>query len=355
MATNRRFLLVKRPVEMFTDDCFELVEEPVPEPGDGEAVVRLEYLSLDPTQRGWARDEPSYLPPVQLGEVMRGAGIGRVIASNNDAFPVGGAVTGLLGWQEYVLVGGMTGALANPLPDGIELLDAVSLYGSTGITAYFGLTDVGNLQAGETLVVSGAAGGVGSIAGQIGKILGCRVVGIAGGKEKCRLVVEELGFDDCIDYKEGTEESRRRTPRSGLAEANPTISHVGAALREACPNGIDVYFDNVGGDILDAALEEMNDFGRIVACGMISGYNAAERPPGPRNIFRIVTKRLRMQGFIVIDFLPRFAEAAIQLGTWAAEGKLQNRVHVVDGFLETPRAINMLFTGENTGKLVVKL
>jgi len=293
MATNRKFLLVKRPVELFTDDCFELVEEPVPDPGDGEAVVKMEYLSLDPTQRGWARDEPSYLPPVQIGEVMRGAGIGRVVASKNDAFPVGGAVTGLLGWQEYALVGGTTGALANPLPDGIDLLDAVSLYGSTGITAYFGLTDIGQLQAGETLVVSGAAGGVGSIAGQIGKILDCHVVGIAGGKEKCRLVVEELGFDDCIDYKKG---------------------NVGAALREACPDGIDVYFDNVGGDILDAALEEMKDFGRIVACGMISGYTAAERPPGPRNIFRIVSKRLRMQGFIVIDYLPRFAKAAIQLG-----------------------------------------
>ena len=334
MATNRRFLLVKRPVEMFTDDCFELVEEPVPEPGDGEAVVKMEYLSLDPTQRGWARDEPSYLPPVQIGEVMRGAGIGRVIASENDAFPVGGAVTGLLGWQEYVLVGGATGALANPLPDGIELPDAVSLYGSTGITAYFGLFDIGEIKEGETLVVSGAAGGVGSVAGQIGKIVGCRVVGIAGGKEKCRLVVDELGFDDCIDYKEG---------------------NVGAALRVACPNGIDVYFDNVGGEILDAALEEMNDFGRIVACGMISGYTAAERPPGPRNIFRIVTKRLRMQGFIVIDFLPRFAEAALQLGVWAAEGKIQNRVHVVDGFLAAPAAINMLFTGENTGKLLVKV
>jgi NADPH-dependent curcumin reductase CurA len=334
MATNRRFLLVKRPVELFTADCFELVEEPVPEPGDGEAVVKMEYLSLDPTQRGWARDEPSYLPPVQLGEVMRGAGVGRVVASNNDMFPVGGAVTGLLGWQEYALIGGASGALANPLPDGIDLLDAVSLYGSTGITAYFGLTDIAKLQAGETLVVSGAAGGVGSIAGQIGKILDCRVIGIAGGKEKCRVVVEELGFDECIDYKEG---------------------NVGTALHDACPDGIDVYFDNVGGDILDAALEEMKDFGRIVACGMISGYTATERPPGPRNIFRIVSKRLRMQGFIVIDYLPRFAEAAIQLGVWAAEGKIQNRVHVVDGFESAPRAVNMLFTGENTGKLVVKV
>src|SRR6478672_5955449 len=218
MPVNRKILLAQRPVEMFTDESFEVVEEPVPEPGDGEAVVKIEYLSLDPTQRGWARDEPSYLPPVQLGEVMRGAAIGRVIASKNDAFPVGGAVTGLLGWQEYALVGGTTGALANPLPDGIELLDAISLYGSTGITAYFGLFDIGEIKAGETLVVSGAAGGVGSIAGQIGKIAGCRVVGIAGGKEKCRVVVEELGFDDCIDYKEG---------------------NVGAALHEKCPGGID--------------------------------------------------------------------------------------------------------------------
>src|SRR5436190_2614455 len=181
MTSNRRILLAERPVEMFTDSCFEVVEAAVPEPGDGEAVVKIEYLSLDPTQRGWARDEPSYLPPVQLGEVMRGAAIGRVVASKNDAFPVGGAVTGLLGWQEYALVGGTTGALANPLPDGIELLDAISLYGSTGITAYFGLFDIGEAKAGETLVVSGAAGGVGSIAGQIGKIIGCRVVGIAGG------------------------------------------------------------------------------------------------------------------------------------------------------------------------------
>ena len=318
---------------MFTESCFEVVEAAVPEPDEGEAVVRVEYLSLDPTMRGWARDEPSYLPPVQLGEVMRGGAAGRVVASNNPAYPVGASVMGLLGWQEYAVVGGNTGMLANVLPDGVELLDALSLYGSTGVTAYFGVIDIGQAKEGETLVVSGAAGGVGSIAGQIGKIIGCRVVGIAGGKEKCRWVVDELGFDDCIDYKAG---------------------NIGTALAEACPDGIDVYFDNVGGDILDAALEHMKDFGRIVACGMISGYNAAERPPGPRNIFRIVTKRLRMQGFIVIDFLPRFPEAALQLGVWAAEGKIHNRVHVVDGFLSAPAAINMLFTGENTGKLVVK-
>jgi NADPH-dependent curcumin reductase CurA len=194
--------------------------------------------------------------------------------------------------------------------------------------------DVGEVKAGETFVVSGAAGAVGSIAGQVAKILGCRVIGIAGTPGKCELVVNELGFDGCINYKQG---------------------NVAEQLRAACPNGIDVYFDNVGGDILDAALENMNDFGRIVACGMISRYNDAEPAPGPKHITNVVTRRLRMQGFIVIDFLARFAEAAIQLGVWAAEGKLQNRVHVVDGFLSTPSAVNMLFTGENAGKLVVKL
>ncbi len=334
MTVNRKILLVQRPVEMFTDSCFEVVESPVPEPGDGEALVKIEYLSLDPAMRGWARDERSYLPPIELGDVMRSGGAGRIVASNNPSLPVGAAVMGMLGWQEHALIGGNTGTMASALPDGVDLVDSLSLFGSTGVTAYFGLIDIGQPKAGETIVVSGAAGGVGSIAGQIGKILGCRVVGIAGTKEKCRVVVDELGFDECIDYRAG---------------------NVAGALRDACPNGIDVYFDNVGGDILDAALDNMNDFGRIVACGMISRYNDAEPGPGPRNITNIVTRRLRMQGFIVIDFLPRFGEAAMQLAVWAAEGKLQNRVQVVDGFLNAPEAVNMLFTGANTGKLVVKL
>ena len=334
MATNRKFLLVKRPVELFTDDCFELVEEPVPDPGDGEAVVKMEYLSLDPTQRGWARDEPSYLPPVQIGEVMRGAGIGRVVASKNDAFPVGGAVTGLLGWQEYALVGGTTGALANPLPDGIDLLDAVSLYGSTGITAYFGLTDIGQLQAGETLVVSGAAGGVGSIAGQIGKILDCHVVGIAGGKEKCRLVVEELGFDDCIDYKKG---------------------NVGAALREACPDGIDVYFDNVGGDILDQVLKRLKLKARIVLCGGISQYNATGETRGPANYLSMISSRARMEGFVVIDYLHRAEEAIAAMAPWVAAGKLTSKLDIVEGLENFPTALRRVYTGANFGKQLVQL
>ncbi|MDQ1510351.1 MAG: hypothetical protein QOG50_2195 [Actinomycetota bacterium] len=334
MTVSRKILLCRRPVDMFTEACFEVVEAPVPEPGDGEAVVKIEYLSLDPAMRGWVRDEPSYLPPVQLGDVMRSGAAGRIVASKNPSLPVGAAVMGLLGWQEHALIGGNTGAIANALPDGVDLLDSLSLFGSTGVTAYFGLLDIGQPKEGDTIVVSGAAGGVGSIAGQIAKIVGCRVVGIAGTKEKCSWVVDELGFDACIDYR---------------------TENVVDALREACPNGIDVYFDNVGGDILDAALQNMNDFGRIVACGMISRYNDAEPEPGPRHINNIVTRRLRMQGFIVIDFLPRFAEAAMQLAVWAAEGKLKNRVQVVDGFLSAPTAVNMLFTGANTGKLVVKL
>jgi len=319
---------------MFTEACFEMVEVPVPEPGDGEAVVQIEYLSLDPAMRGWVRDEPSYLPPVPIGDVMRSGAAGHVVASKDPSFPVGTAVMGMLGWQEHALIGGATGAMVNALPEGIGLVDALSLFGSTGLTAYFGLLDVGQPQEGETLVVSGAAGGVGSIVGQIGKIVGCHVVGIAGTKEKCTWVVDELGFDACIDYR---------------------TENVVDALCKACPNGIDVYFDNVGGDILDAALQTMNDFGRIVACGMISRYNDAELAPGPRHIANVVTRRLRMQGFIVMDYLGRLMEAAMQLGAWAAEGKLQNRVHVVDGFHNAPTAVNMLFAGQNMGKLVVKV
>ena len=334
MTVNRKILLVQRPVDMFTDECFEVVDTTVPEPGEGEAVVKIEYFSLDPAMRGWARDERSYLPPIELGDVMRSGAAGHVVASKNPSLPVGAAVMGMLGWQEHVVIGGNTGAMANALPDGVDLVDSLSLFGSTGVTAYFGLLDIGQPKEGETIVVSGAAGGVGSIAGQIGKIIGCRVVGIAGTKEKCSWVVDELGFDACIDYRS---------------------EHVAEALRDACPDGVDVYFDNVGGDILDAALQNMNDFGRIVACGMISCYNDAEPGPGPRHMTNIVTRRLRMQGFIVIDFLARFGEAAMQLAVWAAEGKLKNRVQVVDGFLSAPTAVNMLFTGANTGKLVVKL
>ena len=245
---------------MFTDECFEVVEAPVPEPGDGEAVVKIEYFSLDPAMRGWVRDEPSYLPPVPLGDVMRSGAAGHVVASKNPSLPVGAAVMGLLGWQEHAVIGGNTGAMANALPDGVELVDSLSLFGSTGVTAYFGVLDIGQPKAGRRSSCRVRPAASDRSPGQIGKIVGCRVVGIAGTKEKCSWVVDELGFDACIDYR---------------------TENVADALRDACPNGIDVYFDNVGGDILDAALQNMNDFGRIVACGMISRYNDAEPGPGP--------------------------------------------------------------------------
>jgi NADPH-dependent curcumin reductase CurA len=334
VTTNRKILLAQRPVGVPTADCFEIAEEAVPEPDDGEAIVEVAYLSIDPTIRGWLNDEEGYLPPIQLGDVVRSGIVGTVVASKNDMFPVGTKVTGLGGWQRYVRIGGTTGALVMPLADDIDLLDAVSVFGTTGITAFVGIFDIGRVEGGEVFVVSGAAGGVGSVAGQIAKILGCRVVGIAGSDEKCAWLVDDLGFDAAINYK---------------------TQDVPKALAAACPNGIDVYFDNVGGDILNAALDLMNLNGRIIACGMISIYNDTERPPGPSNIFRIVGQRLRMQGFILLDHIDRFGAATEQLSQWVKEGKLQNRVTIVEGLDEAPRALNMLFTGENIGKVAVRV
>jgi NADPH-dependent curcumin reductase CurA len=319
---------------MIGEDCFEVVDDDAPEAADGEAIVKIEYVSLDPAMRGWVTDAPSYLPPVAIGEVMRSAGSGTVIASKSDEYPVGTKVMGLVGWQDYAVVGGPRGAFVRALGEDIDLVDALSVYGTTGLTAYFGITDIAQPAPGETFVVSGAAGGVGSVAGQIAKALECRVVGIAGTDEKCAWLTERLGFDAAVNYRAGD---------------------IAASLAKTCPEGIDVYFDNVGGEILDAALGLMNDFGRIVACGMISRYNDTELAPGPRNIANIVGRRLKMQGLILTDHLARFDEAAQQLGAWMADGRLQSRVHVVEGLLEAPRAINMLFTGENVGKLVVRV
>jgi NADPH-dependent curcumin reductase CurA len=334
VTTSRKILLAKRPIGLVTDDCFDVVEVPVPEPGDGEAVVRVEYLSIDPTIRGWLNDEEGYLPPIGLGEVVRSGGVGTVIASRNDMFPVGTKLSGLVGWQEHVVVGGATGVLVQPVAPELDLLDAVSVFGITGITAWVGIFDIGKVVGGETFVVSGAAGAVGSVAGQIAKIVGCRVVGIAGTDEKCAWLVDELGLDACVNYK---------------------TQDVEKALADACPNGIDVYFDNVGGDILNAALALMNLHGRIIACGMISQYNNSEATPGPSNISNIVGRRLRMQGFILLDHLAQFGDAISQLAQWVQEGKLKNRVTVVDGIEAAPRALNMLFTGDNIGKTVVRV
>ncbi|HET9531653.1 MAG TPA: NADP-dependent oxidoreductase [Blastocatellia bacterium] len=330
---NRQWRLAARPVGLIKPTDFEWRQETAPSPGDGEVLVRNIYLSLDPTNRGWVSDRETYLPPVGIGDVMRGSTIGVVEESRNANFPQGTYVQGLLGWQDYAISNG-TGLTALPDNPAIPLTAYFGLFGHIGLTAYFGLLDIGRPKQGETLVVSAAAGATGSLVGQIGKIKGCRVVGIAGGDEKCRWLTEELGFDAAINYK-----------NESVAEA----------LKRHCPNGVDVYFENVGGKILDAVLNHINLKARIVLCGLISQYNATEPVPGPYNFVNILIKRARVEGFIVLDYLPRAHEAFAELSKWYLEGKLKYRVDVVEGLEQAPEAINRLFEGSNTGKLILKI
>jgi NADPH-dependent curcumin reductase CurA len=330
---NRQWRLAARPVGNFKDSDFQWTQEPVPDLKDGELLVHNQYISLDPTNRGWANDADTYLPAVKLGDVMRGGAIGVVEESRNPAFNVGDHVSGLLGWQEYAISNGVGLAKLPEIP-GLPLTAHLGLFGHIGLTAYFGLLDVAQPKAGETLVVSAAAGAVGSLVGQIGKIVGCRVVGIAGSDEKCRWLTEDLGFDSAINYKK---------------------EKVFEALKRECPNGIDVDFENVGGEILDSILALINLGARISLCGMISQYNATDRMPGPSNLFMLIVRRARMQGFLVSDYMGRAAEAMTALGGWLKEGKLKYRVDVVEGLEQTPRAVNKLFDGSNQGKLVVKI
>jgi hypothetical protein len=330
MTANRRILLAARPHGLVSEDCLSRVEEAIPEPADGEVLLRVLALSVDPTNRVWMREEDSYLPAVEIGAVVRAAGLARVVHSRRDGFAEGDLVLGMPGWQDYWLVG--PDDLANVVPPGLEPTDLLSIYGSTGLTAWFGLEDVCALESGEAFVVSGAAGGVGSIAGQLAKIKGAApVVGIAGTADKCRWVVDELGFDACINYR--TED-------------------VAARLVELCPDGIDVYFDNVGGEILDAALANLAIGARIAVCGAISTYTQDE-PTGVRNTPNLIMKRARMQGFLILDYVDRFLEAILGLAPLVSEGRLQYAVEVVDGLERTPETLNRLFTGDHTGKLVV--
>ena len=332
--TNRRFLLRNRPEGRIAEDTFELVEEPVPEVQDGEALVHTEWISIDPTNRAWIREEPTYLPPVGIGEVMRGLGMGRVVASKHDAYREGQLVQGLTGWQEWTVASD-----AAPLVPVAEIPDVspsfyLGVLGMTGLTAWVGLNDIGRPQPGETLVVSAAAGAVGSVAGQIAKIKGARVVGIAGGAEKCKLLTERLGFDAAVDHKAADWHDQ---------------------LVAATPDGIDVDFENVGGDIMDAIFARLNLRARVALCGLISGYNDAELPPGPRRFSNLLRQRALLQGFIVLDHFDRIAEAGTELAGWIREGKLVPLETVVDGFERLPNAVNMLFDGANTGKLVVRV
>jgi NADPH-dependent curcumin reductase CurA len=331
---NRRLVLAERPTGAVDDRTVRLETPDAPDPADGEALVRTRFISIDPTIRTWMNDAPGYLPPIAIGEVIRAAGVGEVVRSNSDRYRPGQLVFGMTGWQDYIVADDGAGRL-QPLPDGIDPTAALSVFGTTGMTAYFGLIDVGRVAEGDTVVVSGAAGATGSTVGQIARIKGAkRVVGIAGSAEKCAWLVEELGFDAAINYKE---------------------PDVAARLRSACPGGIDLYFDNVGGELLDICLGQLAMRGRVVLCGAIASYNEPGAPPGPRNYINLLIRRGRMEGFIILDYLDRFPEGQAEMAGWVAAGKVQFAVHLVEGLEQAPAALNLLFTGGNRGKVIVRV
>jgi NADPH-dependent curcumin reductase CurA len=332
-AINHQVRLAARPVGQPKPSDWAHTSEPVGQPADGELLVKVSHISLDPAMRGWMNDVPSYLPPVGLNEVMRALTAGEVVASKHPRFAVGDQVTGLLGTQEYAVCDGAgvlgVDASAASLPTYLSAL------GATGMTAYFGLFDVGALADGDTVLVSGAAGAVGTMVGQLAKIKGCRVVGTAGGAQKCRWLTEELGFDAAVDYRAG-----------GL----------GKALRAAAPDGVDVFFDNVGGEVLDAGLARLRRGARVVICGAVSQYNNIGKPTGPSNYLHLLVQRARMEGFVVFDYAGRYAEASAQLAGWLREGKIRSVQDVVSGSIDDfPDTLLKLFHGENRGKLVLKI
>ena len=329
---NSQWQLAARPVGNPKVSDFNWVETDLAPLQDGQLLVRNLWLSLDPTNRVWMNDADSYLPKLNLGEVMRGSTLGIVEESRNPKFQPGDQVAGLLGWQKLAISDGRGLSKLPALP--IPLEAHFGLLSHIGFTAYFGMLDIGQPKAGETVVVTAAAGAVGSLAAQIGKIQGCRVVGIAGTDEKCRWLTDDLGIDAAINYK---------------------TEKVSAALDRHCPKGIDIDFENVGGPIFEAILSRINLRARIALCGMIAGYNATRPEPGPSNLFMLIGKRARIEGFLVLDYLNRFAEATAKLVEWHLAGKLKYKLDVVEGLENAPQALNRLFTGANTGKLLVKL
>ena len=334
---NHQVRLASRPVGLAKAENWQFTEEAVAEPADGQVLVKTLVLSLDPAMRGWLNEGKSYIPPVGIGEVMRAGGIGRVVASKNPAFQRGDVVSGLLGVQEYCQAAAGT-------PGGrLEKIDLklgtpaqwLNVFGMPGMTAYFGLKDVGLPKAGQTLVVSGAAGAVGQTVGQLAKIWGMRVVGIAGGAAKCDWVVKELGFDACIDYKGGS---------------------VRDGLKAHCPKGVDIYFDNVGGEILDHVLAKLAPKARIVICGAISQYNNTTPIQGPKNYMSLLVNRARMEGFVIFDYTERFPQAIDELAGYLKDGRLKSKEDIVEGGVTAfPQTLNKLFAGENFGKLVLRV
>ena len=330
---NRQFRIAARPVGMVKESDFEYAEVPIPDMGKGQARIKTLYLSLDPSMRGQMENRADYAAPLAIGDVMRAGGVGVVEASDLTELPKGALVGGTLGMQDFVVTDGKASPFRVYAP-GTDPITALGVLGGTGMTAYFGLLELGEPKPGQTVVVSGAAGATGSVAGQIAKIKGCRVIGLAGSDDKCRWLTDELGFDVAINYK---------------------TADVGKALDAACPNGINIYFDNVGGEILDLCLARIAMNARVVICGGISRYNAQGPIPGPKNYFNLVYRRARMEGFIVIDYAKRFPEAAQQMQQWLTLGQLKHRATVIEGFQNLPHALIQLFQGDNTGKMMVKV
>ena len=336
-TTNRQVVLAERPHGEPTDSSFRMTETSIPDPGAGEMLLRTVYLSLDPYMRGRMSDEPSYAAPVQIGEVMVGGTVSRVVASNLERFKPGDWVVSYSGWQDYALSNGK--GVLNLGPNPARPSWALGISGMPGFTAWAGLTQIGNPQPGETIVVAAATGPVGATVGQIGKILGCRVVGVAGGPEKCAFAVKELGFDACLDHKD-----------PGFAEQ----------LAAAVQKGIDVYYENVGGQVLDAVLPLLNANARVPVCGLVSQYNATRLPPGPDRLSRlmghILKKKLRVQGFIIFDTFPHlYPEFAKAMEGWITQGKIKYREEILDGLEAAPRGLIGLLRGENFGKRVIRV
>jgi NADPH-dependent curcumin reductase CurA len=331
---NRQWRLAARPRGMVRETDFELGEAPMPVPAEGEILVRNLYLSFDPAMRGWMSDRPSYIPPVRLGEVMRATAVGQVVDSRHPGFSPGDFVRGAFGWQDYAAARVEGRFPVTRLPREVPLTWFLGVLGTTGLTAYFGLLEVGRPAPGETVVVSAAAGATGSVAGQIAKLKGCRAIGIAGGRAKCAWLKEEARFDAAIDYRS---------------------EDVAARLGELCPDGIHVYFDNVGGEILEAALSHIALRARIVLCGGISRYNEESPPPGPKNYMNLLVRRARLEGFLVLDHLPRTEEATRELSAWVREDRIRFREDIQEGLENAPRTLLRLFEGKNFGKQLLRI
>jgi hypothetical protein len=330
---NRQIVLDHRPSGTVDETTTRLVTSARPDCGEGEALIKVAMLSIDPTIRTWMDDAPGYMPPIELGAVVRSSGTGVVVESRSDRYAVGDVVFGMTNWQEWVLATTEDRFTVLPSGLGLDLATVMNVFGVTGMTAYFGVTDVGRVTPGDVVVISGAAGATGSVAGQIARARGAsKVVGIAGGAEKCAEVVERYGFDACLDYRE---------------------EHLRSRLREACPTGVDLYFDNVGGAILDIVLTSLALHARVVLCGAISQYNTTGPRRGIENTSALISRRARMEGFLILDYLNRFAEAQTELAGLVLSGELKHREHVLIGLENAPEALNLLFTGGNHGKMLV--